>query len=373
MRKQPLGRLGNSNGAQRTGQETRAAHGEACRSEGKDLCRVCLIGEAGLLPHAAEITAVCSPYLARALILAAGLKGIEDHCDLPPPATGRILRWERDHSMWGTMEFAVLGTLMAKDGDVDRTPSAPKLRRVLATLLFRSNKLVLAEALAEELWQNDPPPTAMATLQTYVYQLRKALGSDGRDRDGMIRTQTDPSGYVLTVNPEQLDLARFRSLLREGRRALEEHRPDRASEVLHNALSLWQGPALGGLCTGPVLEADAVYLEEERMNALELRIDADLCMGGHRQLISELKSLTAAHPLHEWFQSRLMIALYLSSRRGEALETFHRHRHILRDELGLDPHPEIQRLQQEILNSEPTSWQGADRVYPSPLIGHSVH
>ena len=148
------------------------------------------------------------------------------------------------------MEFAVLGTLMAKDGDVDRTPSAPKLRRVLATLLFRSNKLVLAEALAEELWQNDPPPTAMATLQTYVYQLRKALGSDGRDRDGMIRTQTDPSGYVLTVNPEQLDLARFRSLLREGRRALEEHRPDRASEVLHNALSLWQGPASAACAPG---------------------------------------------------------------------------------------------------------------------------
>jgi hypothetical protein len=98
VRKQPLGRLGNSNGAQRTGQETRAAHGEACRSEGKDLCRVCLIGEASLLPHAAEITAVCSPYLARALILAAGLKGIEDHCDLPPPpATGRILRSETDH------------------------------------------------------------------------------------------------------------------------------------------------------------------------------------------------------------------------------------------------------------------------------------
>lgn len=267
------------------------------------------------------------------------------------------------------MEFAVLGTLMARDGDVDCTPSAPKLRRVLAALLLRSNKLVLVEALAEELWQNDPPATAMATLQTYVYQLRKALGSDGRDRDGMIRTQTDPSGYVLTVDPEQVDLVRFRNLLSEGRRALEEHRPDRASEVLHKALSLWQGPALGGVCIGPVLEADAVYLAEERMNALELRIDADLCIGGHRELISELKSLTAAHPLHEWFQSRLMIALYLSSRRGEALETFHRHRHILRNELGLDPHPEIQRLQQEILNSEPTSWHGADRVYPSPLIG----
>ena len=109
------------------------------------------------------------------------------------------------------------------------------------------------------------------------------------------------------------------------------------------------------------------------MNALELRIDADLCIGGHRELISELNSLTAAHPLHEWFQSRLMIALCLSSRRGEALETFHRHRHILRNELGLDPHPEIQRLQQEILNSEPTSWHGADRVYPSPLTGHSRH
>ena len=125
--------------------------------------------------------------------------------------------------MWGTMEFAVLGTLMVRDGDVDRTPSAPKLRRVLATLLFRSNKLVLAETLAEELWQHDPPPTAMATLQTYVYQLRKALGSDGRDRDGMIRTQTDPSGYVLTVNPEQLDLVRFRSLLREAGGL--QHRP----------------------------------------------------------------------------------------------------------------------------------------------------
>jgi DNA-binding SARP family transcriptional activator len=266
------------------------------------------------------------------------------------------------------MEFAVLGTLMARDGEVDCTPSAPKLRRVLATLVLCANKLVLTETLAEELWQDHPPATAMATMQTYVYQLRKALGSDGRDRDGVIRTQTDPPGYVLGVSPENVDLARFRKLLREGRRALEEHRPDHAAEVLRQALSLWRGPALGGVCSGPVLEAHAVRLEEEHMDALELRIDADLITGGHRELIPELKSLTIAHPLHERFQSRLMIALYLSARRGEALESFHRHRHILQDELGLEPNPEIQRIQQQILNSEPTSWHEADRVYLPSLL-----
>lgn len=287
---------------------------------------------------------------------------------LPPAKDGA--GWKSINRHGGTMEFAVLGTLMARDGEVDCTPSAPKLRRVLATLVVCANKLVLAETLAEELWQDHPPITAMATLQTYVYQLRKALGSDGRDRSGVIRTQTDPSGYVLAVNPEQVDLVRFRNLLRKGRRALEEHHPDHAAEVLRQALSLWRGPAFGGVCSGPVLEAHAVHLEEERMNALELRIDADLITGGHRELISELKSLTVAHPLHERFQSRLMIALYLSSRRGEALESFHRHRHILRDELGLEPNPEIQHIQQQILNSEPTSWYGVDLVYPPSLIGH---
>ena len=172
----------------------------------------------------------------------------------------------------------------------------------------------------------------------------------------MIRTQTDPPGYVLEVNPEQVDLVRFRHLVRDGRMALREHHPGRASEVLHQALSLWRGPVFGGVCSGPVLESHALHLEEERMNALELRIDADLSTCGHRELISELKSLTTAHPLHEPFQGRLMIALYLSSRRGEALESFHRHRHILRDELGLEPNPEIQRIQQQILKSEPTSY-----------------
>ncbi|MET8951058.1 AfsR/SARP family transcriptional regulator [Streptomyces sp. NPDC004393] len=263
------------------------------------------------------------------------------------------------------MEFAVLGTLMAREGDVDCTPSAPKLRRVLATLLLRANKLVLTETLAEELWQHNPPPTAMATLQTYVYQLRKSLGADGRDREGMIRTRTDPSGYVLNVDPEKVDLVRFRTLLGQGRRALEEHRPERASDLLHRALSLWQGPVFGGVRSGPVLEGHAAYLEEERMNALELRIDADLRIGRHRELVSELKSLTVAHPLHEWFQSRLMIALHLSSRRGEALETFHRYRHVLQEELGLEPNHEIQQVQRDILNCEPTSWYGIDRVYPS--------
>ncbi|MBV6696692.1 AfsR/SARP family transcriptional regulator [Kitasatospora aureofaciens] len=249
------------------------------------------------------------------------------------------------------MDYSVLGTLAARDGEIDRTPSAPKLRRVLATLLLRANKLVLAETLAEELWQDNPPSSATATLQTYIYQLRKSFGSDARSRESIIRTRTEPSGYVLSADPDHLDLVRFQILVREGRRALETNRPHQASSVLREALDLWQGPVFGGVVCGPVLQSHATFLEEERMNALEMRIDADLQLGQHRELVSELKTLVVAHPLHEWFHSRLMTALHWSSRQGEALDVYQCYRRRLRDELGLEPGLEMQRAQQDILNA----------------------
>ncbi|SDQ35607.1 AfsR/SARP family transcriptional regulator [Thermostaphylospora chromogena] len=248
------------------------------------------------------------------------------------------------------MRFLVLGPLGVVDGNTDLTPTAPKVREVLALLLLRHNRLVPTSTIIDELWPENPPASAMQTLQTYIYKIRKSLTRGGYGNDLLI---TKPQGYIITFPPENLDLHLFEQLTTKGSRALEAGDPGAAAAALTEALALWRGPALADIRRGELLSANVTALEESRLRALELRIDADLQLGRHRDVIRELKELVTAHRLHEGFHTRLMLALYRSGRRSEALEVYHALRRLLVDELGVEPSLEARRLQRSLLSCDP--------------------
>ncbi|MBA9005542.1 AfsR/SARP family transcriptional regulator [Thermomonospora cellulosilytica] len=246
------------------------------------------------------------------------------------------------------MRFRVLGPLEVIGPEGDRTPSAPKVREVLALLLLHQGHIVRSRTLIDELWGENPPPSALATLQTYIYKLRKVLAADPSNET----LRTKAYGYVMTVSPEDLDHCRFERLLEEGQAAFDGGEPERASRILGQALALWRGPALADVDTGPILSAEVTRLEERRLRALEVRIDADLQLGRHQELISELKTLTTAHPLHEVFHAKLMLALQGAGRRYEALDVYRRLRDTLVENLGLEPSASLVKLHQSLLSSD---------------------
>lgn len=248
------------------------------------------------------------------------------------------------------MRFGILGPFQVNDGVRDLTPTAPKLRGVLAMLVIRNRRLVRITELVDELWGEMPPASALSTLQTYIYKLRKILAVHGADAEQIL--QTRPYGYQVAVPDTDVDLLQFERLADAGRAALAED-PPLAARTLAEALSLWRGPALADVPTGDVLSAYITRLEEARVRALEWRIEADLQLGQHDRLIGELTALAAIHPMHEGFHAKLMLAMHRSGRRGEALEHYQRLRRGFVDELGLEPSPPLQSLQRSILASDP--------------------
>ncbi|WJK38252.1 AfsR/SARP family transcriptional regulator [Solwaraspora sp. WMMA2056] len=247
------------------------------------------------------------------------------------------------------LHFQVLGPLEVFDDDgTVVTPTPPKVGRVLALLLLRANQVVSTDAIIDELWGEDPPPSAVGTAQTYIYQLRKCL--DPRIRTGGEWLLTKPPGYLMRIAPSQLDATTFEALSRQGRQMLERGQPEQAAPLLRRALELWQGQSLANLRRGGLLQAHAIRLEEDRMRTLELRIQADAELGLHRQLIGEIRSLVATNPLNEWLYGQLMVALARTGRRGEALQTYQDLRRVLDHQLGLTPQPELQRLHRELLS-----------------------
>ncbi|WP_214410317.1 AfsR/SARP family transcriptional regulator [Sphaerisporangium fuscum] len=259
------------------------------------------------------------------------------------------------------MEFRVLGSLQVVDGVTDLTPSAAKVRALLAMLVLRHNQIVSTRELIDELWGERPPATALPTLHTYVYKLRKMLGAGGP-----ASVDTKPYGYLLATAPETIDVYRFDRLVAEGWSALEREEPAHAAETLTHALALWRGPALANLTAGELLSAQITRLEESRLRALQLRLEADLRLGRHRELISELKELIATYPLNEDFYAKLMTALYQVGRRGEALEVYHNLRQVLVGQLGLEPSPALSRLQQRLLSGDPALEQPDLEPVPEP-------
>ncbi|WP_433254658.1 BTAD domain-containing putative transcriptional regulator [Streptosporangium sp. CA-135522] len=253
----------------------------------------------------------------------------------------------------------------------DLTPSAPKLRTVLSLLLINYNRITRPDSLIDELWGDSPPISAATTLQTYVYQLRRLMTAAGQPGEEFLVTKA--AGYQVQVLPEAIDVYHFERHLKQGRELLQEGSLQRASEKLSQALSLWRGHALTDVPRGRLLEAHAIKLEEGHLNALEMRIDADLQLGRHRELISELKELTASYPICEGFYSRLMLALYRSERRSEALSVYQQLRAMLNDELALEPSQPVRNLQQAILQGDssldlPVKEPETIRLPPAPRV-----
>jgi WD40 repeat protein/DNA-binding SARP family transcriptional activator len=243
------------------------------------------------------------------------------------------------------VQFQLLGPLEVSIGGQRLALGGPKQRLVLAHLLIRPNQIVSAELLIDEIWGEEPPDAARGSLQSYVSHLRKALGAE--------RLEGRAPGYVLHVAPADIDAARFESLVAQARRRLRTD-PSAAARALREALALWQGEPLADLPAERSLQAEVERLFEMRLAALEDRLEAELSLGLHNELVPEFERLVGRHPLRERLGGQVMLALYRAGRQAEALAAYHRLRKALQAQLGVDPSPAIETLQRRILNQDPS-------------------
>ncbi|MFE7466965.1 BTAD domain-containing putative transcriptional regulator [Streptomyces sp. NPDC057499] len=258
------------------------------------------------------------------------------------------------------MDIELLGTLAVTENEVSVTPRAPKPRQVLALLALRADQVVPVASLIEELWGDCPPRSARTTLQTYVLQLREMIAAALRkDPQGAsARTPKDvlataPGGYVLHTFDGSSDVREFDRLAGLGYRAMDGGDFPRAARELGDALALWTGSALADVQAGPQLEMESRRLEESRLCALDQRIEADLRLGRHRELLGELTVLVSRYRTHENLHAQFMLALHRSGRRSEALDVYQRLRTTLVRDLGLEPSSGLRRLQRSILMANP--------------------
>ncbi|AXE28086.1 hypothetical protein C0216_31815 (plasmid) [Streptomyces globosus] len=274
------------------------------------------------------------------------------------------------------MDIEVLGTLAVREQGVSITPTAPKPRQVLALLALHADQVVPVSALIEELWAGTPPRSARTTLQTYVLQLRALIaaaldeaaarsagtGPDGHPAEGAAaagrRTAKDvlvtlPGGYLLNSGGGTSDVREFDRLAGMGYRAMDADDFPGAARLLREALSLWSGPAFADVQGGVQLDMETRRLEETRLCALDQRIEADMRLGRHRELLAELTVLVSRYRTHENLHGQFMLALHRSGRRGEALDVYQRLRATLVRELGIEPSAALRRLQRSILMAAP--------------------
>ncbi|MEV8309136.1 AfsR/SARP family transcriptional regulator [Streptomyces flavidovirens] len=254
------------------------------------------------------------------------------------------------------MEIQVLGPLSAEVNGGSIVPTAGKPRQILALLAFYPGRVMPVPTLMEEIWGTELPQSAMTTLQTYILQVRRRLGTAmGPDNPGSAKDilATRHGGYMLQIPPECVDVHRYEQLIAEGRRAGDEGDDEGSANAFRSALGIWNGPALVDVRLGPILEIEVMRLEESRLVTVERRIDADLRLGRHAELIAELTDLIARHPQHEGLHSQAMVALYRSGRQATALDVYRRLRGRLIEELGVEPSPQLQRLHQAILAVDP--------------------
>jgi ABC-type transport system substrate-binding protein/DNA-binding SARP family transcriptional activator len=245
-----------------------------------------------------------------------------------------------DYRLLGPIEVGVDGRALDIGGQ--------KQRALLVVLLLSADEPVSRDVLVDRLWGERPPRGAQHTLEVYISRLRKTLEPVA----GRPVVLARPGAYVLRASSEHIDIGRFERLAAEGRRALAAGTPGRAAAVLREALVLWRGPALADISDEPFARTEIARLEELRAAVLEDRIEADLALGHHRDVIGELEALAAAHPLRERPYQQLMIALYRCGRQAEALAVYRSARRLLLDELGIEPGPDLQRTERAILEQD---------------------
>jgi DNA-binding SARP family transcriptional activator len=249
--------------------------------------------------------------------------------------------------------FRILGPLEVVDETGPLLLGGQKQRAVLALLLLDANRVVSVDRLVDALWGENPPRTAMTSLQNFVSQLRKTLGSDV--------LETKPPGYCLRVRAGELDLELFQ-LSVEAARLLDS--PQQAAK-LGEALSLWRGPPLADFAFDSFAQPHIAHLEELRLVTLEERVEADLACGRHRELVAELEGLVEEHPVRERLRGHYMLALYRSGRQAEALDAYQAGRRLLVDQLGIEPSRELQQLHGAMLRQDATLHAPGAAALPS--------
>jgi SARP family transcriptional regulator, regulator of embCAB operon len=242
------------------------------------------------------------------------------------------------------LELGLLGPLVAARGGQPIPVAGPKPRALLSILALEAGRVVSADRLVEELWPEQPPGTAAHAVQVYVSQLRKALGADA--------ISTRRPGYVLELDPECVDVHRFVRLADDGRAALQSGDPLVAARALRESLALWRGSALADFTYEPFAQTEIARFEELRLVALEERIEADLDLGRHAGLVSELEALVREQPLRERPRAQHMLALYRSGRQADALAAYRRSRRTLVEEVGVEPGPALRELEAAILRQD---------------------
>ncbi|AJC62156.1 AfsR/SARP family transcriptional regulator [Streptomyces sp. 769] len=265
------------------------------------------------------------------------------------------------------MDIFVLGPMEILAAGVPITPTARKPRQLLSLLLFHIGQKVSNEKLIRGVWDDDPPQTAHATLQTYIVQLRRRLknpvGSESATAKDILTTVDD--GYMFVLPDGRFDLMEYRRLSRQGSAALKNGDLTQASQLLHDALSCWRGEALSNVRLSGLLQSEVQRLSESRVRTIEYCIDADLRLGGHREVLEDLSRLCAENPLYENLQLEYMVALYRSGLRVEAMNVFHQVRSEMVEHLGLEPSAALRRLNESILRAD----DSLDHVFPETYLG----
>src|SRR5256712_3700949 len=270
------------------------------------------------------------------------------------------------------MDYRILGPLEAYDGERQLPLGGAKQRAVLAVLLLHANEALTRDVIVDELWGEDAPPTAAKVLQNCVSALRKELPAE--------TIRTVGGAYGITLEPGELDRDRFERLLADGRAALEAGDHADAADQLRRALGLWRGAPLSDLSYEGFAQDEIKRLEELHVAALEDRIESELALGRHDELVPELEALVTRHPLRERLRGQLMLALYRAGRQAEALEAYRAARRTLLAELGIEPGRPLRELEHAILAQVPALDTGRRKAQPvlrpgraaaSPLEGRA--
>ena len=247
------------------------------------------------------------------------------------------------------VQFHALGGVAVTDDGREINVGGPRQRRLLAMLLIHRNSVVSVDRLADAVFAGEPTAAASTTMRSYIARIRKVVSADGSGPTVV----TQAPGYVLRVPDEAFDVARFEQGVSDGRSLLSRGDAAEAATVLRGALALWNGDPYAEFDDEEWVRPEAQRLAELRLVAAELRFDAELAAGRAAETIPDLESMVGLHPLREAFVTQLMTALYRAGRQADALRAYQRHREVLIEELGLDPTPALQELEDRILAHDP--------------------
>lgn len=247
------------------------------------------------------------------------------------------------------MWLGMLGPLCVRSGDAVFPVPAGRQRSLLAALAVQAGDMVSFDTLAETVWNGSPPRSARATIRNYVKRLRQAVGADLGTR-----IVTRFPGYLLDASADEVDVLAFDKLCRSGGAAVRAGNWQQASDVLSAALQLWRGTPLADIPSEVLRNTHVPHLEQARLHALELRIDADLHLGRAHDAVRELQALISQNPLQEHFRAQFMLALYQCGRQADALAAYRQARRVIIEELGGEPGPELQNLHQRVLAGDPS-------------------